>query len=102
MNPWGARVAALLGQCQLRKRPSVPPLLREQTSADCLPVEMCQWRRDLAAVAQATPISEGLAAAERVMGLGKAGPVPVLVVGLAVEQGQGEAELEGVALQPAP
>jgi len=63
---------------------------------------MCQWRRDLAAVAQVTPIRKGLAAAERVMGLGKGGPVPVLVVALAVEQGQGEAELEGVALQPAP
>jgi len=57
---------------------------------------MCQWRRDLAAVAQATPIREGLEAAERVMGLEKVGPVPVL----ALAQGQGEAELEGVALQP--
>ena len=65
-------------------------------------MELCQWRRDLAAVAQVTPIREGLEAAERVMGLGKAGPVPVLVVGLAVEQGQGEAELEEVAPQPAP
>ena len=53
-------------------------------------------------MAQATPIREGLEAAERVMGLGKVVPVPVLVVALAVEQGQGEAELEGVALQPAP
>jgi len=53
-------------------------------------------------VAQATPIREGLEAAERVMGLGKVVPVPVLVVALAVEQGQGEAELEGVALQHAP
>ena len=65
-------------------------------------MEMCQWCRDLAAVAQATPIREGLETAERVMGLGKAGPVPVLVVALAVEQGQGEAELEGVALHHAP
>jgi hypothetical protein len=63
---------------------------------------MCQWRRDLAAVAQVTPIREGLEAAERVMGLGKVGPVSVPVVALAVEQGQGEAELEGGALQPAP
>jgi len=59
---------------------------------------MCQWCRDLAAVAQATPIRKGLEAAERVMGLGKVGAVPVL----ALAQGRGEAELEGVALQPAP
>jgi len=63
---------------------------------------MCQWRRDLAAVAQAAPSREGLEAAERVMGPGKVGLVPVLVVALAVEQGRGEAELQGVALQHAP
>jgi hypothetical protein len=38
---------------------------------------------------------------ERVMGLGKVAPIPVLAVALAVAQGRGEAELEGVAPQPA-
>jgi len=62
---------------------------------------MCQWRREPGAVAQVTPIRKGLAAAERVMGWGKVGPVSVLVWRWR-EQGQGEGELEGVALQPAP
>ena len=82
-NPWGVLAADLPEhhQRQPREFPSVLVLLKERTSADCLPMGMCPSPRELAAVAKAAPIREELEAAERVMGLGEV-------------QGRGEAEQE--------
>lgn len=97
-------------QRQPRTRPNVLPRLREQTSADCLPMAMCQWRRELAAVAREALRRGGREAAERVRGLGEGVPVPVLAGAVVAGQGPGEAEQEravgpvaaGVVSPPAP
>jgi len=56
-------------QRQPRKRPSGLVRLRDQMSADCLPMGRCPSRRELAAVAKE--------AAEKVMGLGEVVPAAV-------------------------
>ena len=53
-------------QRQPRKRSSVLVLLREQMSADCLPMGLCPSRRELAVVVKE--------AAGKVMGLGEVVP----------------------------